>query len=727
MLTDSRSFSVLAAGLLLVTPSTASSQSSDLPLVLVDDATVVNDVGFRFLRGSALSSYRLQENIAYEGPGGFAGVRSALDFLPGISAPEPEAFSPLTLQRDVARIRELYRRAGYPQAVVDYDVELDTEANSVNVTFIVDQGEPITLSAVQVRIGESVADNAMSDGGTELRGLRSPQPQEWPDRLHRQWDEHRRRLSQHRGEAFSEQLRSRMVDQTIDWFRGRGYPWAGAHIASVDTTDLAVDVEIAARPGPRARVDSVVIESSGRLSEDVLRREIPIREGDWYDDRAVAAGERELLDLDLVRRALGDLTDTQTRDSTVAIRFRIDEARPRLLWGRAGWRSEAGLAGDLQWSHRDFLGGARVFTAAVTAESGIGALEPVRNRSIGVSLLVRQPYVWHRSVSAAVRPFLQYREDFGDRSRLFGLETSLIYHHADLETFTIQHELSRNRIDEALLPLPVSELFENGGATFEPTFVRSVFKAIATYGKLDDPLAPRSGFRLQPSAEVTGPTSLSDVEYFRLALEAVGAVPLSERTGLFIRLSGGRLFPYGESDPVTSDSPLRAAVGVRRVMFTAGGMFDLRGWSQGLAGPKVPLVIVEPDGVSIERYVPVGGLARVTGSVDLELPFPFLRAQHRTYVFVDAGRVWSPDPGFGPGDPELALDPWLYSVGGGLQFSTVAGPVRLGVGYKLNPTIVDLLAPTDVAGALRAGEDLSTLERSGLRRWHVHLSIGRGL
>lgn len=697
---------------------------------LYDDETTVEAVDFRFVGQDAMGADRLRGAIAYDGPGALAGLRTALDFLPLISAPARESFSPLTLQRDVVRMRLLYRSAGYPDADIDYEIEFDSEENAVSVTFIIDEGQPVTLGDLELRVVEELPDSATDQQEprrTTVEGAPSGRPASLPAHLVPRWEEFRSDLEEMQGEVFGDGLRARLDDRTTDWLRWYGYPWGSAEVTSPDTVGHRATVRLNVLPGPRARVDSISIEGNVRLSDHVLRREIPFAVGEWYDSRAVTGAQQELFELALVHRALGDVPP-QPHDSTVTVRLRVNESQPRLVWARAGWRSASGISGEAHWTHRNFFGGARTSTASVSAETGVGALEATRSRTIGASVLARQPYVWHRSVSASVGPFVRFRDDFRDRSLLFGVGTTLLYRHSALETLSLHHELSRTRIDDAFQLLPVSQLAADGDSVFAPIFVKSVFSLGATYGKLDDRLSPRSGFYVKPSAEVTGPSGISDVEFVRLAIDALLAVPLTDQVAVFFEAAAGRLFPFGESDPTQGDFSTRAVAGLRDVLFTAGGPSNLRGWGRGLAGPKIPDVVVAPDGtVTAERYVPVGGLALLTGSVEVELPFPFLPAEHRTYTFFDAGRVWSPGEALQPGDPELAVAPWLYAVGGGLQFSTIAGPIRIGVGYKLNPTRVDLLPPAAVAQALAAGEGLSGLETDGSHRWHLLLSIGRGL
>jgi outer membrane translocation and assembly module TamA len=78
-----------------------------------------------------------------------------------------------------------------------------------------------------------------------------------------------------------------------------------------------------------------------------------------------------------------------------------------------------------------------------------------------------------------------------------------------------------------------------------------------------------------------------------------------------------------------------------------------------------------------------------------------LRGNFGGVLFLDGGNVWAASGDFRFGDLR-------YAVGPGLRYQTPIGPIRLDVGYQLNP-IPDLL----VNGAPQT------------RRWRLHFSIGQ--
>jgi len=50
--------------------------------------------------------------------------------------------------------------------------------------------------------------------------------------------------------------------------------------------------------------------------------------------------------------------------------------------------------------------------------------------------------------------------------------------------------------------------------------------------------------------------------------------------------------------------------------------------------------------------------------------------------------------------------------------------VKLSVGYKLNPSLTDLVDATDVFSAVESGRALEDLPQHRSRRWSWHLAIG---
>jgi outer membrane protein assembly factor BamA len=120
----------------------------------------------------------------------------------------------------------------------------------------------------------------------------------------------------------------------------------------------------------------------------------------------------------------------------------------------------------------------------------------------------------------------------------------------------------------------------------------------------------------------------------------------------------------------------------------------------------------------------VGGLARFIGSVELHFPMPLLGDAFQPYVFYDGGRVWTPEERFALNAGDLDQDKWYQSVGIGIGYETVVGAIQVALGYKLNPSPLDLRSPQDVLNALSHGTPLEAAPTSGARRFHLHFSIG---
>jgi outer membrane protein assembly factor BamA len=257
---------------------------------------------------------------------------------------------------------------------------------------------------------------------------------------------------------------------------------------------------------------------------------------------------------------------------------------------------------------------------------------------------------------------------------------------------------------------------------------RSALSLEGSYGRLDRIANPRKGYVIRPRVETTLP-GFNTSEYFLMDLGATAYVPLSRTTGITVRGGAGRLYPRGRSVSEAADeSPFVSLLELGDVSFTAGGTRDVRGWGTLLVGPKLPQVKLEQSGDSTvavaDRYTPVGGLARLVGSVELHFPMPGLSEQFQPYVFYDGGRIWVPDQRFALNAGVLDEDDFFQAVGLGIGYTTLVGAIQVAVGYKLNPSPLDLRSPQDVLNALTNGTPIEDAATSNRRRFHLHFSIG---
>jgi hypothetical protein len=337
-----------------------------------------------------------------------------------------------------------------------------------------------------------------------------------------------------------------------------------------------------------------------------------------------------------------------------------------------------------------------------------------------------------------VRPFVEFRNDLRDRSLDGGLESAVIFERGPRRNVALRYALTyRNILDPRA-----------GGAIGQDQKLVDILQGLDTlnldrrtsslslltqWGPHRTPAPEDWDWSIRGTAEVTGPLGLSTVEYGKMVMEGSVGRRVLPWARITARAGFGRVFPFGVSVPAKDGSDrLEVYLELRDATLTAGGAQDVRGWATELLGPKLPdfrLSSNAGDSVRAGRYIPLGGLARWTGSVQLGFPFPGLGWPHGVHVFLDGGRIWTPDGRFLP-TAEPLIPGQLgnrsrFGTGLGMSFSTPVGPIQIDLGYKLNPTLLDLRNPGAVARAVSQGEDVRSVPEHPLRRWHLHLSIGR--
>ena len=699
----------------------ATSAHAQVPFRLLDSGTEVRSLSFRFPEGRSFSYTRLREEIVLTATGRLAGLRRRLDILPFITAPGRHPFTPLELQRDVARLRRFYSTSGFLDPDIRYDVSFDSERNVVAVVFVVVEGRPLALDALDFRTPEGADpaeafDEELVDAWTRFRS------------------EQARELGQRLGNAERTAIQSR----ALGWMQDYGYAYAGVRsVLEVDSVAATAALTIEVAPGARARVDSIRIEGNRQVDDAVVLRSVPLREGDWFSGSRLAEGQRRVFGLDLFSVALADVPE-QKQDSTVTVRLRVEENPPRLVSGEGGFASEAGLTLRGQWAHRNFLGDARTLQVNFAAQTGYWALEESPDRRYQLGLNYLQPAFLHPRLTLNVRPYGEYRNVLIDRSWQAAVETSLVYELGPYRFVSLQHRFGARRVigynvtsdgwgnPDRLRALLAGEEPEDVPRRID----RSVLSLSGTVGRYD-PTTQTAALQARPSFEVTTPPGLNTIEWARADLTVVGRLPLSDRARIEAKAQIGTMLLFGASAPGAGDptSDKLKALLLREVLFTAGGTGSVRGWGYRAVGPKWPDVRFQNLGTDpalavATSYLAAGGRSRILGSVELSLPFPGLGPAWGTHLFMDAARIAHFEGTFQPEESEGERG-MFYGTGGGIDVATPVGPVRLTLGYKLNASPFDLRRSDEVLAALLEGRPLDSVPVRKLQRLHVHLSLGQ--
>ncbi len=735
----------------------ASTAVAQDPLYLVNERTQVRSIDFRFADTQTFEPALLTEQIALTDMGSFIGLRRKLSFIPFIPPIGTHLFSPIEMQKDAVRLERFYNRNGFLYPEVDWLVRLDSSQNTVRILYTIEEGPPLLLENLVF-----------------LAPDESPAVGLFPPELRSKWSRFRDETSLQQGVRLDEFKLVQLQSQALGWVRDQGYAFADVTAESqTDSLRNRADVVIQIAPGPRARISEIQVEGAESVSPTVVRRELPFRTGDRFSSSKLIEGQREVFGLNLFQIALADVPEEQPEDSTVVVRLRVREGDPRIVTAQGGYLSEAGLTTQAQWIHRNFLGGARTFTASALANTGFGSFVTDPSVLYRASVSLRQPYFFNRRLAVLGSPFAEYRDDEFEKSTSFGGNATLLYEVEQLKTASLQAGFETRNISEfrfgttAANETSFIELLQSSALPLGRVD-RTTLGLSSTYGNVDNELNPRAGYILRPSVEVAGPPATSSVEYGRAGLTATGLYPLSDAIGLVARVTGGGLFPYGQSLPPEGEA-FAGRLRLRTSVFLGGGTGDVRGWATGLLGPKI-LDLIQTDTTtatgadttefSARRYFPTGGLTKFTATAEARLPFPGLGPSWGTFVFFDVGRIATQNERFSISDASnvaFILDDtygdterFFYSTGAGLTFATPVGALSFSVGYKLNPSFFDLRSPQDLADKIgetiqRFGDDVTReqLEAAiravppnefsffGLfsipesNRIHLHLTIGQ--
>lgn len=588
------------------------------------------------------------------------------------------------LGRDIARLRLFYFRRGYREADVDtVVVERDSR---FDVTFRIQEGQPVLVSSMAVE-GDSLRSGPARVAGYPLQV----------------------------GEPLSLLQLEATRDALLTDLGNRGYAHAevlaGFFIPAEEPHTAAVNLQV--QPGPLSRYGQIDVLGNQDLSESTIRRLMPVAEGDVYSDRQMAAAQRNVFQLDIVRHAeiVPDLSHRP--DSVVPLAVRVNEAEPHRIQAGGGMSTFECLNVQGSWTSRNFRGGGRRLEVSTRIWNGFAdqlaatlctqaGTERYGKTNYRVAVEFLQPGVFSPRTTFSTRLFTE-RESFPDVFVRKTIGSDLLFSRSigRLSATAATYRPQYGSFDAAEVYFCSNYLIcsaEEIAAVSSASLLAPLGIQLST--DLTSPVTnPVRGWSGLVAYERAGTWTASDYRYDRVILEGSLFHELghgSQRV-LATRLRLGYLNPRSFGGVTTETTDVVLSAPSKR--FYTGGATSVRGFAAGRLGPRslqtdVRNLVSSPDSMrqaicppeeildltcdaspldaALFTEAPLGGNLLVLGNLEYR---SWLTEKLQASLFLDFGQVWSRES-------EFALSDLEFTPGFGLRYPTPIGPIRLDLGYN---------------------------------------------
>jgi outer membrane protein assembly complex protein YaeT len=556
---------------------------------------------------------------------------------------------------------------GYPDARVSaFDATLNDRQDAIKIDITVIEGAPLRVARVALDGFDVLEPRALAN----LRRQLPLQPDSIADRT---------------------QITATQTMATRA-LQDRGHPLALVSTEETPEADKRLALTLRASPGAEARYGPVTVTGNLSVGDDVITRTLAFEPGNRFSLATIQLSQRRLYDLGLFQLATVAPQTEQVVDGVVPVNVTVAEAKHRQIRLSAGYGSEEKGRGEAEWKHVNFLGGAR--TARV--EGKWSSLDR------GVRLGFVQPYLFSPKVSltfsgqgwfsdepafqlttsggrATINYELTQRNPVSGRGGNSTISVSLI---GEREDYTITTEfLDDLKFRSQLIALGLDPRTGEG---------RGLLGAIALdyrRSTTENVLDARSGYTISAHTERAGGILPGDFEYDEYTFEARHYQTIGRLGVLATRARIGTIDGRGPDEQgACADLPVGSCGVPFFKRYFLGGSNSLRGWGR-----------FEVSSLSGSGF-PIGGHSMLETSAEVRVP---LFGKITGVLFVDAGGVeataW-----------DLAFKDLRYDVGPGLRYVTPIGPIRVDLGYQVNP----------IEGLIVDGVPEA-------RRWRVHFSLGQ--
>lgn len=518
-------------------------------------------------------------------------------------------FNEFVYQNDLALIMNHYFDNGYINAdILDSRVLLSEDKRWFYITIAVSEGE-------QFRIGKV---DASGD-------LLVPK------------DEVLKKLGLKAGEVFSRSRLARGIEAVTDIYGEKGYAYAEVRPGtSVDPEARTIDITLNIVKNELVYIERIELAGNTRTRDKVIRREIPVGEGELYSSTELKRARGNL-------RRLGyfeDVQITETRGSAadrMNLGVGVKERPTGSISLGFGYSSVDKLIGTASISQTNFMGtGLKLdLSGTVSASSS--------RYVFGIT----EPWLFDRPISAGFDLYNTEREypDFDLSKQGFNLRAG----------FPLTKRYTRGYITYKLEDVHITDVADTASSLIkeqEGTSTESSVRFQVRRDSRDDAFFPSEGSVITLTTEFAGGPLGGTSYYIKYEADAVKFFPLPWNTVLSLHGSAGHVQGYEGREPPVYER------------YFIGGINTIRGFQTRSISPRDPAT-----------GDLIGGRSMLVFNAEYLFPL-FAEQSIRGLVFFDAGNAYL---------DSIDLGDLKTSVGAGIRWFSPIGPIRIELGFNLNP------------------------------------------
>jgi outer membrane protein insertion porin family len=489
------------------------------------------------------------------------------------------------LKEDVERIKSFYRKNGFTDVAVDYEVKPElAKPYLLYITMKIQEGKKYLVGNVTVQGNKDI------DKKDILLALKECVP----------------------GKVFSQDALKLDAASIQGLYFDRGYIASQVQeTTSVNSYTGRVDILYNITENEVNYVNKIKIRGNVKTRDVVIRRELRIRPGDRFDGDKLRRSKERLQNLGFFEEISYDTEDSNQADKKDLL-VEVKESKTGAFSFGGGYSTVEQFVGFVEIEQKNFDW--KNFPYFTGAGQDLRFRASFGTVSSGFDLSFTNPWVFDYPLSFgfdAYRRSHKREEDvgYGYDEKVTGGDLRLgkelsEYLRADLMYRYDQIDIT-NITDTATGDLQ-SESGKNGISSITPSL---------TYDSRNNVFDPTKGNLLSGSFELAGGPFGADKDFWKFFLRASHYFPLPRDSTIEVRARVGLSEPYSNSDKVP----------IYERLF-AGGAYTIRGYEERKVGPVDP---VSQDAL--------GGESMLIGNIEYTYPlFSFLKLA----TFYDVGTVW---------------------------------------------------------------------------------------